>query len=327
MTKSLGGRLRQQREEQQIDLGTIADETKIKLSLLEALERDDVSQWPAGIFRRAFVRAYAHAIGLDPDVVVREFLETYPEPVEDIATSPAPADAETGRSERGPRTRLRYIVGSAIDALSRRRRRLAQPSSEPSRVETSTAVVADSPPAIRPASFEPDFLAVARLCTEFGRAEKTSDVQRLLREAAAMLDAVGLIVWVWDGVVEELRPALAFGYSDKVLAQLPTVKRDADNPTAAAFRSAHTHGINGSLQARGALVAPLLTPTGCKGVFAIELKNGSEQARSVRAAVTIVAAQLSHLMGSVMLAEARPQSDMTIRPADDVSTGTRRASG
>ena len=75
MLEKLGARLRQRREEQQIALSTIAEQTKIKLSLLEELERDDVSHWPTGIFRRAFIRAYALAIGLDPDVIVREFLE------------------------------------------------------------------------------------------------------------------------------------------------------------------------------------------------------------------------------------------------------------
>ena len=79
MDPSFGARLRSERERQQIALRTIADRTKIKLSLLEALERDDVSQWPRGIFRRSHVRAYALAIGLDPDAVVREFLEIHPD--------------------------------------------------------------------------------------------------------------------------------------------------------------------------------------------------------------------------------------------------------
>src|SRR4249919_931411 len=85
LPESFGARLREQRERQQIALSTIAEQTKIKVSLLEALERDDVSHWPSGIFRRAFVRAYAHAIGLEPDVVLRDFLELYPEPAEVFA--------------------------------------------------------------------------------------------------------------------------------------------------------------------------------------------------------------------------------------------------
>src|SRR6266481_419792 len=109
MLQSFGARLRQRREKQQIALTTIAEQTKIKLSLLEALERDDLSRWPEGIFRRAFIRAYAHAIGLNPDVVVREFLEIYPDPIEVVVTAPAmTSGADQTRISGGPPTRLRY---------------------------------------------------------------------------------------------------------------------------------------------------------------------------------------------------------------------------
>ena len=57
MPDSFGARLRQRREERQIDLIAISEQTKIKLQLLEALERDDVSHWPSGIFRRAYMRS------------------------------------------------------------------------------------------------------------------------------------------------------------------------------------------------------------------------------------------------------------------------------
>ena len=98
MPDSFGARLRQRREERQIALSSIADDTKIKLTLLEALERDDVSHWPSGIFRRAYIKAYAHMIGLDPDEVVREFLEVHPEPAE-VAAAAALAAAEEDRAE------------------------------------------------------------------------------------------------------------------------------------------------------------------------------------------------------------------------------------
>ena len=114
MPESFGARLRQQREREQIALTTISEQTKIKLSLLEALERDDVSHWPAGIFRRAFVRAYAHAIGLEPDVVVREFLELHPDPIEVVATVPAIALGVEGASlSAGPRRQFGFSILSA----------------------------------------------------------------------------------------------------------------------------------------------------------------------------------------------------------------------
>jgi transcriptional regulator with XRE-family HTH domain len=82
MDPSFGARLRLQREHKHIALAAIAADTKIKLSLLEGLERDDLSYWPDGIFRRAYVRSYAKAIGLDPETVVREFLEIHPQPTD-----------------------------------------------------------------------------------------------------------------------------------------------------------------------------------------------------------------------------------------------------
>src|SRR5215831_5701505 len=96
--QSFGLRLRRERERRKIALGSIAENSKISASLLEALERDDVSRWPSGIFRKSFIRAYAQAIGLDPDETTREFLERFPDPHDPSltplgppATLPAPA--------------------------------------------------------------------------------------------------------------------------------------------------------------------------------------------------------------------------------------------
>jgi hypothetical protein len=79
MSDSFGARLRLERERRQIPLTAIAARTKIKLSLFEAIERDSVSGWPSGIFRRSFMRAYAEAVGLDAEAIVAEFLELFPE--------------------------------------------------------------------------------------------------------------------------------------------------------------------------------------------------------------------------------------------------------
>jgi transcriptional regulator with XRE-family HTH domain len=74
-----GPRLRMERERRRITLDSIAANTKISLGLLKDLEQDNVSRWPAGIYRRSFIKAYAQAIGLDPDSIAREFLERFPD--------------------------------------------------------------------------------------------------------------------------------------------------------------------------------------------------------------------------------------------------------
>lgn len=72
-----GGKLRSARERRGISLRQIAASTKISTASLEALERNDISRLPGGIFSRAFVRSYAIEVGLDPDDTVREFLERF----------------------------------------------------------------------------------------------------------------------------------------------------------------------------------------------------------------------------------------------------------
>lgn len=87
---SFGKRLQAERERRKISIASIAESTKILGALLEGLENDDVSRWPTGFYRRAFIRAYAGAIGLDPEPTVREFGARFPDP-EDLSTAPPPA--------------------------------------------------------------------------------------------------------------------------------------------------------------------------------------------------------------------------------------------
>jgi cytoskeleton protein RodZ len=90
--ESFGTRLRRERERRQIALSSLSANTKIGVSLFEGLEREDLSRWPPGIFRRAFIRAYADGIGLNADEVTREFLERFPDPLEPVSSAaPGPA--------------------------------------------------------------------------------------------------------------------------------------------------------------------------------------------------------------------------------------------
>ena len=75
-----GNRLRRERERRQISLTSIAENSKINVSLLRDLERDDVSKWPPAIYRRSFIRAYARAVGLDVEATLDEFLDGFPDP-------------------------------------------------------------------------------------------------------------------------------------------------------------------------------------------------------------------------------------------------------
>src|SRR3954471_20028250 len=73
-----GSRLRAARERRGITVRQVASATKISASAIEALERNDLSGLPGGIFSRAFVRAYAIEVGLDPDLAIEQFQEQFP---------------------------------------------------------------------------------------------------------------------------------------------------------------------------------------------------------------------------------------------------------
>ena len=86
----IGATLRAARERQGIDLRDISNHTRISMRALEALERNDISKLPGGIFSRSFVRAYAVEVGLDPETIVAEFINQFPD---DAVTAGHPSAA------------------------------------------------------------------------------------------------------------------------------------------------------------------------------------------------------------------------------------------
>ena len=128
--------MKAERERQGTTLAAIAEKTKIKASLLGALERGDVSKWPKGIYRRAFFRDYLSAIGLSPDQHLGELLELFADgeelpaaiapplpliPASSTAHAPSPSGLVT--SGMASMLRLTFAEASAsrlLGALPRR---------------------------------------------------------------------------------------------------------------------------------------------------------------------------------------------------------------
>ena len=120
----LGARLKQARIAKGVQLRDIATATKISVVALEALERSDFSRLPGGIFSRAFVRAYALAVGLDPEVAVNEFLvefAQYEKDAEKNRKQPeiTPDDLHfVERQRKALRTLRLVLLGAALIALA-----------------------------------------------------------------------------------------------------------------------------------------------------------------------------------------------------------------
>lgn len=71
--RSFGERLKRHRERRGITLAAISATSKIPASLFAGLEAGDCSRWPAGIYGRAYLRAYAVAIDINADEAVEEY--------------------------------------------------------------------------------------------------------------------------------------------------------------------------------------------------------------------------------------------------------------
>ncbi len=121
--EQFGPWLRRERECRGISLQEIAEKTKIGAPLFAGLERNDVSRWPSGIYRRSFMRAYAEAIGLDAERLVEQFQRLFPAGDDQATSADSALDERTrsrGEQSSGAR-RQPDLAAAAAQARSARR--------------------------------------------------------------------------------------------------------------------------------------------------------------------------------------------------------------
>ena len=159
------------------------------------------------------------------------------------------------------------------------------------------ALAPPPPQAPKPPAPQVDLAGIAALCSDLARVLDTRALPGALERAAALLHASGVVIWIADPDGRELAPVIAHGYPQNMLSRLGTIPKDAENATAAAFRTGVVQIVKGDAISHGAIAAPLVSPTGPLGVMAAELLEDAERHDATRAAATIVAAQLSTLMG------------------------------
>jgi cytoskeletal protein RodZ len=77
---TLGEELRHKREQRGISLAEIAEATRIGTRFLKAIETNNFSILPGGIFTRSFIRAYAKHVGMNEDEAIGLYLQQVAEP-------------------------------------------------------------------------------------------------------------------------------------------------------------------------------------------------------------------------------------------------------
>ncbi len=74
---SLGQTLRKAREAKGLTQSKVADETRILVQIIDDIENEDFHRIAAPIYGRGFVRLFAECVGLDPQPLIREFMDIY----------------------------------------------------------------------------------------------------------------------------------------------------------------------------------------------------------------------------------------------------------
>ncbi|MGP4080155.1 helix-turn-helix domain-containing protein [Pseudalkalibacillus sp. R45] len=74
----LGQRLKEARLEKQLSYEELQDKTKIQKRYLQAIEEGKYSVLPGAFYARAFIKNYAEAVGLDPDMLFEEHASEVP---------------------------------------------------------------------------------------------------------------------------------------------------------------------------------------------------------------------------------------------------------
>ena len=213
-----------------------------------------------------------------------------------------------------PRAASRPVAAPVVEATSplrttaEARQREKEPE-KPAPVEEPAAAIVESSapvevaenltepvPLVAPAVVDTDFAGVASLCVDLARVVDTRALPSLLDRAASVLDASGTILWIADPDGRELNPIVAQGYPQQLVNRLGTIPREAENATAAAFRTSLLQTVMADSISPGAIAAPLVTPGGCVGVMAAEVRHDAERQEMKLAAATIVAAQLATLV-------------------------------
>ncbi len=118
---AFGDKLRREREMRKISLDEIAAATKIGTRSLKALEDENFSILPGGIFNRGFVRSYARFLGLNEDDAVADYqaaVTEQPVSVEKIVAQSAMAKASRLAAQQAQESSDKSGVLRAVGLLA-----------------------------------------------------------------------------------------------------------------------------------------------------------------------------------------------------------------
>ncbi|GAC1446476.1 MAG: DUF4115 domain-containing protein [Pyrinomonadaceae bacterium] len=118
-SESLGAQLRRAREARGLSLNEIAEETRISRRYLEAIESDDYTKLPGGIFNRSFVKTYARKVGFDEKRALEDYSREMRERggTEGEENSPGKQRQPVYTNEAGRPSRGKFLLSLVVAAI------------------------------------------------------------------------------------------------------------------------------------------------------------------------------------------------------------------
>jgi cytoskeleton protein RodZ len=108
---------------QHLDIADVEAKTKIRAKYLRALENEEFGMLPGPTFVKTFLRTYAEALGLDPQVLVEDYRATYEsreeaEQLQPLGPTAVARDRRRGPGPpRGPWLLIGVVVVAVVGAL------------------------------------------------------------------------------------------------------------------------------------------------------------------------------------------------------------------
>lgn len=100
-----GTHLKVERQSRGFTLEDVSETTKIRVSYLEALEKEDFSKLPAETFTKGFIRSYCRCIRIDDQEMIRAYSSR-------VGHDQPPSPDLSGLKPRSPGERVSRIMGS-----------------------------------------------------------------------------------------------------------------------------------------------------------------------------------------------------------------------
>jgi len=116
--QDIGGRIRDAREHRGLSLTDAATSTKLSTSVIRAIERNEFTRLPEGMYRKAYLRTLAAEVGLDPNQIAADYDASHQPPGDPPGGSAVDATKDKWIEQLSPSSRGTMVTMAVLVTLT-----------------------------------------------------------------------------------------------------------------------------------------------------------------------------------------------------------------